>query len=189
VLVACGNGTSGSTKSGEKAAKARGNVSGSTADPGGASSALKPYSGSNAIITSSNQQSKTVALKIIGGQSGSSSGFNFNGYSNGNMVIKVPEGWKVTVDFSVQSSLSHSAVIAPWSEREASSFDTAFAGSAMPDYTSGINKGDKPVSFSFAADKAGKYAIVCAVPGHDDLGMWDEFDVENGLVKPEVLIK
>ncbi len=33
--------------------------------------------------------------------------------------------------------------------------------------------------FSFIADKAGKYAIVCGVPGHDAAGMWDTLVVSD----------
>lgn len=105
------------------------------------------------------------------------------------MVIKIPEGWKVTVNFTVDSSLSHSLVVAPWSERQAGSFTPAFDGSDTPNYSTGIHKGDPAVRFSFAAATAGQYAMVCAVPGHDDLGMWDELDVVTGLAKPEVLVK
>jgi len=164
--------------------------SGKGADPGGASSTgLKPYSGSDTIIGSSSTSAKSVTLNIIGAQRGSSNSFNFNGYSNGNMVIKIPEGWKVTVHYTVQGSLAHSAIIVPWSQRQASSFTKAFPGSAIPDYQSGITSGDPPATFSFTASSAGRYAIVCAVPGHDDLGMWDEIDVVSGLAKPDVLVK
>jgi uncharacterized cupredoxin-like copper-binding protein len=36
------------------------------------------------------------------------------------------------------------------------------------------------VGFTFVANKVGKYAIVCAVPGHDVGGMWDVFQVTRG---------
>lgn len=164
--------------------------SGNSSDPGGGPSAgLKPYGGSATIIASTNASAQAVTLDIVGSQRGSSNSFNFNGYSNGDMVIKIPAGWKVTVHYTVQGSLAHSAIIAPWSQRQASSFTKAFPGSAMPDYRSGITSGDPPATFSFTASSAGKYAIVCAVPGHDDLGMWDELDVVGGLAKPEVLVK
>jgi uncharacterized cupredoxin-like copper-binding protein len=36
------------------------------------------------------------------------------------------------------------------------------------------------VHFNFVPNKAGKYAIVCAVPGHAAGGMWDVFMVTKG---------
>lgn len=150
---------------------------------------FKPYRGSAPIIAAASAGTKTVTLDIIGAQRGSSNSFNFNGFSNGDMVIKVPAGWTVTVHFSVQGSLAHSAIIVPWSQRQAFSFTKAFPGSAMPGYQSGISGGEPPVDFSFTASNAGRYAIVCAVPGHDSLGMWDEFEVVSGLAKPEVLVR
>lgn len=184
LLAACG-----SARSAQKGASPPGSSKGAAAVDTGSSSSLKPYSGSDKIIASSDSKTKAVTLNLIGGQKNSSNGFNFNGFSKGDMVIKIPEGWRVTVHFSVQSSLSHSAIIAPWSQREASTFTPAFPGSATPHYSSGINKSDQPIDFSFSAGKAGKYSIVCAVPGHDDLGMWDELDVVRGLSSPLVLVK
>lgn len=165
---------------------------GSQAPPsgsGGTAPDPHPYRGSDNIIASSNAQTKTVTLNIIGAQGNANSGFNFNGFANGSMIIKVPEAWKVTVNYRVEASLYHSAIVVPWSERQAGSFKRAFPGSAMPHYLSGINKNHAAVHFSFTADKAGRYALVCAIPGHDIIGMWDQFDVVEGLAKPEVLVK
>ncbi len=185
LLTACSGSKakSGSTEATTPTAKAS---TASTTDP---PPGYKPYSGSDHIIASTNQESKSVTLDIVGGQGNAGSGFNFNGYSNGDMIVEVPEGWKVSVDFTVDSSLSHSIIITPWSQRQAAGFTKAFNGAAIPNYSSGIHKGDPAAHFSFEASKAGKYAMVCAVPGHNDLGMWDQFDVVSGLAKPEVLVK
>lgn len=148
-----------------------------------------PYQGNDHIIGAENRSAKSVTLNIIGAQGNANSGFNFNGFSNGDMIVKVPKGWKVLVNYSVDSTLYHSLIIVPWGQRQAYTFTTAFPGAAIPDYTSGIDKNSGPVHFSFTADKAGDYALVCAVPGHDELGMWDEFDVVSGLARPEVLVK
>ncbi|HUX21454.1 MAG TPA: sulfocyanin-like copper-binding protein [Spirochaetia bacterium] len=186
LLAACSNSKPASAPVAAKAKSAAGSAA-STDPP--ATTALKPYTGSDTIIGSADAQSRSVTLNIIGGQGDAGSGFNFNGYANGDMVIKIPVGWKVTVNFTVESSLSHSLVVAPWAQRQAGSFTPAFGGAATPNYSTGIHKGDPAVQFSFPATSAGQYAIVCAVPGHDDLGMWDELDVVGGLAKPEVLVK
>lgn len=185
LLTAC----SGSKAKSSSAATADTSVKTSTAPAADPPPGYKPYSGSDHIIASTNPQAKAVTLDIIGGQGNAGSGFNFNGYSKGDMIVEVPEGWRVSVDFTVDSSLSHSIIITPWSQRQAGSFTKAFSGASIPNYSSGIHKGDPAAHFSFQASKAGKYAMVCAVPGHDDLGMWDQFDVVSGLAKPEVLVK
>jgi sulfocyanin len=149
---------------------------------------LVPYSGPDTIVTS-DAASKSVTINLAGGEGSAAKGFNFNGYGNGDMHVQVPTGWTVKVRFTDASSTPHSALIAPWEERQASSFHMAFTGSAGADYKSGIEQGDPPQTFTFPADKAGHYAIVCGVPGHDDLGMWDEFDVVDNLAAPQVLVK
>ena len=137
----------------------------------------------------SDAASKTVTANLVGGQGTAANGFNFNGYANGDMQVQVPTGWTVKVSFVDQSSTPHSALIVPWEERQAGGFPPGFHGSAAADFRSGIEKGDDPQTFSFTVDKAGQYAIVCGVPGHDSAGMWDEFDVVDNLAAPRVLVK
>ncbi len=178
-LVACGNSSGSATRSAGAAA------SGSTSI---AMSGMAPYSGSDRILTS-DTSSKSVSIDLVAAEGSAASGFNFNGYAKGAMAIEVPTGWSVKVIFTDASSTPHSALIVPWNERHAAIFHPAFTGSATPDYRSGIEKGDSAQSFSFTADKAGQYALVCGVPGHDDLGMWDSFDVIDNLAAPRVLVK
>jgi sulfocyanin len=122
----------------------------------------------------------TAALTLIAGYNDAQSGFNFNGAGNGNMVISIPVGARVTVTFSNKGSLPHSAVVTPWSNRTGTSgFPAAFSGSSSPNPASGITAGTTQ-HFSFTAVKEGKYAIVCAVPGHAAAGMWDVFTVTHG---------
>jgi hypothetical protein len=152
--------------------------------PGVASAAGHPAHGHGRVakITwlSVNTKSKTVTLTLIAGYNSAVSGFNFNGYGNGKMTISVPLHYRVNVVFTNKGSTIHSAVFVPYSERNASgSFKMAFAHASTPSPTGGTAIG-KTVKFSFVASKTGTYAIVCAVPGHDALGMWDVFKVTSG---------
>ncbi|MGH2346103.1 MAG: sulfocyanin-like copper-binding protein [Chloroflexota bacterium] len=71
-------------------------------------------------------------------------------------------------------------MITPWSSRGSTSgYSDAFKGSGSANPTSGITSG-RTDQFSFTANKAGKYALVCAVPGHEAAGMWDVFNVTSG---------
>ena len=149
----------------------------------------KAYAGKSPIVVSSDAAARTAHLEIIGSDGLGALGFNFNGYANGDLVVEVPEGWTVTITFKVDSVFHHSLAIVPWSQHKAHTFTDAFAGSSVPHPKQGIRRGDKPVTFSFIASKAGSYAMVCEVHGHDDLGMWDHFDVVSGLNAPAAFVK
>ncbi|HUX22678.1 MAG TPA: sulfocyanin-like copper-binding protein [Spirochaetia bacterium] len=149
----------------------------------------KVYSGKPPIILSSDPAQKNAALEIVGSDGIGALGFNFNGYANGDMVVQVPAGWTISVTFKVDSVFHHSLAIVPWQQRKAHVFSDAFPGSSIPDPKAGIRRSSRPVTFSFVAESAGQYAMVCEVPGHDDLGMWDEFDVVQGLEAPAVFVR
>ena len=122
-------------------------------------------------------QTHTAKLTLIAAYTNALGGFNFNGYSNGKMVITIPVGYRVTVIFSNKSSVPHSAVFTPYSKKNRNSnFPLAFKGATSPDPTSGIGAGTTQ-RFTFVASKPGTYALVCGVPGHEAAGMWDVLKV------------
>ncbi len=176
-LAACGN-SNGSAKSALTA----------TAASAGVTATLTSYSGSDSVLVF-DAASKTATVSLKAGEGSAAKGFNFNGYSKGNLRIEVPTGWRVKVSMVDESNTPHSALIVPWKERLGGSLHPAFHGSAPADFRSGIEKGDDPQKFVFTASKAGEYAIVCGVPGHIDAGMWDAFVVVNKLPAPRVLVK
>jgi sulfocyanin len=179
VLVACGNSGGKAKGTGVMAA----GVSG-----GAATAGVVLYPGPDKILAG-DAASKTVTVNLIAGQGNAANGFNFNRYANGDMHVQVPTGWTVKVSMVDESNVPHSALIVPWEERTGGSLRPAFAGSAGADFRSGIEKGDDPQKFTFIADKAGQYAIICGVRGHVDAGMWDVFDVVDNLAAPRVLVK
>lgn len=126
-----------------------------------------------------NSKTHTATLTLIAAYSNDLSGYNFNGYDKGKMTISVPSGTKVNVVFSNNAPLPHSAVFTPYSKMTSSKVPVAFKGAESPNPTSGLVKG-KTQKFSFVANKVGKYALVCAVPGHELIGMWDTFMVTKG---------
>ena len=145
--------------------------------PGLPAAAAHPPAGTpNWLVV--NAKTHTVTLTLIAGYKGG--GFDFNGDSNGKMVISVPTGYKVNVIFSNRGAAPHSAVVTLYNKRSSvSGFPLAFRGAGSPNPVSGIGKG-KTQRFSFTANKVGKYALVCAVPGHAAAGMWDVFQVTRG---------
>lgn len=158
----------------------------------GALAALAPLAGASAAHHSGhaastptwlsvNSKAHSATLTIIAGYNGNVSGFNFNGYGNGKMVVTIPKGYKVTVVFSNKGSFPHSVVFTPFSDlKKMDGYPLAFKGSTSPDNTSGIQAGSKAQKFTFTVDKTGKYAIVCGVTGHEAAGMWDVLMVSNG---------
>jgi sulfocyanin len=116
---------------------------------------------------------------------------NFEGYGKGDMKITVPAGWKVNVTYTNQQSggITHSVGFVNWAQRQAKDgqFTPAFTGSVGPtnNFSNGVPAG-QPVKYSFTADKAGQYAIVCGVPTHASMGMWDEFDVSASAQAPTI---
>ena len=128
-----------------------------------------------------NARTHTASLTLIAGYNNAVSGYNFNGYGNGKMTVTVPVGARVNVTFSNKSAaLNHGFVVTPYADRNTSgSFPVAFKGASSANPTTGTLKG-KVEHHSFVANKAGKYAIVCAVPGHATSGMWDVLQVVKG---------
>jgi sulfocyanin len=138
-----------------------------------ATSSVQGQSASPLLATS--PSTRTVELQVLAADSTGSSQFNFDGASDGAMTITVPLGWKIEVTCANRSTvLSHScAIVQPASAR------LAFKGSSTSAPTMGVPPG-KAEAFSFVANKAGSYQLVCLVPGHRDAGMWDHFVVSSG---------
>ncbi|MGH7698006.1 MAG: sulfocyanin-like copper-binding protein [Candidatus Dormibacteria bacterium] len=117
---------------------------------------------------------RTLTWKLVAGYQGRNHGLNFDGDSSGAMLVTVPVGWTVVVDFSNVASINHSAaVVAP------SGTTAAFPGAEIPNPTAGTPPG-QTASFTFTASQVGSYRVTCLVPGHEQAGMWDSFDVSSG---------
>jgi plastocyanin len=117
---------------------------------------------------------QTFTLKLEAGYQDVNLGLNFDGEDKGEMVVTVPVGWTVTVDFSNQGSINHSAAVVT-----ATGTTPAFTGASTPDPTVGTDPG-QAAPFTFSADQVGSYRIACLIPGHEGLGMWDSFVVAPG---------
>jgi len=149
---------------------------------------LVPYAGPEKILVI-DAANKSATINLVGSEGNAAYGMNFNNFAKGGMVVRVPLGWSVTVSLVVNSNLKHSAEIVPWAQREGEDFTPSFAGSDPKDAAVGIGKGAPKVEYTFRADRTGQYAVVCAVPGHAEAGMWDEFDVVAGADAPQLLVK
>jgi len=121
---------------------------------------------------------KVVRLTLISGWNNANAGFNFNGGAYGRMVVTAPLGDKVMVTYKNNVAVFHDVdIIRYQTPLPSHSASPAFAGarSPLPQFKPGapLPSSGKPVMFSFVADKAGTYMIICGVPGHALAGMWD----------------
>ena len=114
---------------------------------------------------------KTATLKLEAGYHDVNNTLSFDGEADGKLVVTIPVGWTVVVNFSNVDKINHSAaVVTP------TGTTPVFAGASIPNPTVGIPPGAH-ATFSFVASQVGDYRIACLVPGHEDLGMWATFDV------------
>ena len=117
---------------------------------------------------------KTVTWKLLAGSPAVNHGLNFDGYDQGAMTVTVPVGWSVTVDFSNQASINHSAAVVT-----ATGTTPVFPGAETPSPLAGTAPGQTAI-FTFTASQVGSYRMSCLVPGHEPAGMWVSFTVAAG---------
>lgn len=110
---------------------------------------------------------RTVQLNVVITDS------RFNGYSSGQMTVRVPRGWKVDVYCSNQTSTPRSCAILP------SAGSTTPAGAISSDPAAHVAAGEA-TNFSFVVRTVGSYRVASFVPRHGDGGMWENLEVVAG---------
>jgi FtsP/CotA-like multicopper oxidase with cupredoxin domain len=131
------------------------------------------------------EASQTVTLDIVAGKDDSNNRWNFNGYSRGNGAIVVPLGYTVTINFrNDDPNIAHSIGVDTRTGDFPATFqdpEPVFAGAISAAATS-MQEGTQPgesESFSFTADAAGEYSLICYIPAHAATGMWIRFTVSS----------
>lgn len=128
---------------------------------------------------------KTASLDIHAGQTPDNNHWNFNGYDKGNATITVPEGYKVTINFTNDDpSLAHSIGVDSAYTTFPPTFTNPqpiFSGAISSDPTDPgkATQPHKSQTVTFTASKAGSYTLNCFIPGHAMAGMWIHFDVSS----------
>ncbi|MFC4426727.1 sulfocyanin-like copper-binding protein [Deinococcus navajonensis] len=119
---------------------------------------------------------KTTVFTVIAQSDSSNSGLNFNGASQGGKTFTVPLGWTVRIQYKNAGPMPHSLVVVP-AGAPVLSYDqaaAAFKGAASPDPVKGVVK---QATLTFKASKAGKYLLICGVPGHGMGGQYINLEV------------
>lgn len=125
-----------------------------------------------------------VMLDITAGATNAQNYWNFNGFTAGKGEIIVPVGSKVTINFvNSDPNMAHSVGIEAWrdSMMGALTANPVFAGavSSNPGSLTESTMPGQSETVTFTADKAGKYQMICYVPGHAQIGMWVTFIVSE----------
>ncbi len=142
---------------------------------GASRSALAPGS-----ILGVDAPSRTVSLLLEANATGALGGFNFDGYGEGQMRVRVPVGWRVEVTCTnLSSTLTHSCAVIDDSRLSPYGAPVAFRGATTPDARVGLGFG-VTARFDFVASRVGTYRIACLVVGHEIDGMWDWLTVTAG---------
>lgn len=116
-----------------------------------------------------------VDVTLIAADGGSNNGFNFDGYGRGELLVRVPRGWRVTVHCKNNGPLRNSCVVVSGLEAAA----PAFPGATTPNPVMGLGSGAS-ASFSFTPTHTGVYRLASLVAGHEQARMWDLLEVTSG---------
>lgn len=173
-LAACGGGE-------PPADTSSGGSSGAAAAP----AAAAPAAGGEMTMPSwfsVDNGARTVDMTITAGLTDKQNYWNYNGATNGEMTITVPQGYTVSITLvNNDPMMAHSLGISSQTSGFGANVDTnpAFPGAITPNPTSMVD-GTMPgqeASIEFVAATAGNYSMVCYVPGHAAVGMWVRFNV------------
>ena len=116
--------------------------------------------------------SRTVELTLIAAYGRSNNGFNFDGYGRGELVVRVPLGWRLTVHCENKGPLRNSCAVVAGPEATA----PAFPGASTPSPVIGLGSGQS-ATFSFTASRVGVYRLASIVPGHEQARMFAVLEV------------
>jgi len=117
-------------------------------------------------------QTRSAVVTLIAGYPASDYQFNYDGYGNGQLVLRVPVGWTMTVQCANRSTVNQScAVVADGHATEPLQPDWS-----TPNPQKGLNPGES-ASFEFAPQGPGSYRIASLVAGSEASGMWLTLEV------------
>ncbi len=115
---------------------------------------------------------KSAVVTLIAGYPASDFQFNYDGYTDGSLVLTVPAGWEITVQCANRSTISNSCAVVA----DARSTEPLQPGWSTPDPRHGLDPGAS-ASFVFTPQTPGAYRIASLVPGSEASGMWLDLEV------------
>jgi sulfocyanin len=136
-----------------------------------------------------NPATRTATFKLIAGVPGhAKSPFNFDGYTDGELTLVVPENATLVINFVNEDGTPHSAqVIADQKPIPNMALDNPAIPRA---YTRAVGEGIAQFgsdNMRFKAAPAGDYLIFCGVPGHGLSGMWIRLRIKADATTPALI--
>ena len=133
-----------------------------------------------------NQAKKQVNFDIVSAWNANNNGYNFNGYYQGAIELKVPADWQVRITMTnLDANAPHSMILTdPFSEDdipdelvgEFAIFNRAYIDTVFANESS---------IMQFKA-KAGDYWLFCGIKGHGVNGMWIKLKADPDIKMPMV---
>jgi hypothetical protein len=119
--------------------------------------------------------SHTAIVTLIAGYPATDYQFNYNGYGNGSLILKVPAGWTITVQCENRGTIAYSCAVV------AGGGDTIplDPGWSTPNPRAGLQPGES-ASFAFTPQQPGAYRIASLVAGTEASGTWADLQVVGG---------
>ena len=132
---------------------------------------------------------RTATFKLVAGIPGrAKSPFNFDGFTDGELTMTVPESATVVLNFVNEDGTPHSAELIGDSTQPLPNM--ALDQPAIPRaYSRAVSEGIAQFGrdvIRFKAAPAGDYRIICGVPGHALSGMWIRFEVSKEAKSPSL---
>ena len=136
-----------------------------------------------------NEDDETVTITLVAGETSSNNYWNYNGLLAGDAIVRVPVDYEVTVNLiNEDPAMGHSVGVGELQDSYPSTFsdeeaEPLFDGAVTPNPTS-MTESTQPGeedSFTFTADEAGEFALICYVDGHAQQNMWLEFHITDDM--------
>lgn len=152
--------------------------------PSGDSKAAEPQE--SMFLSVDPNTPKTARLVVVSAYNPVNYGMNFNGFAKGGARYTIPQGWTVSVNFTNNSPVPHSAIVVEKPMvKKLQMGEPAFKGASTPYPVRGTT-GKGGVAFQFVADEAGEFAMACGFPSHSANGHWIAFDVSTTATAPSL---
>lgn len=120
-------------------------------------------------------EARTAIVTLIAGYPASDFQFNYDGYTDGSLVLEVPVGWQVTVQCANRSTVANSCAVVA----DGTATAPMQPGWSTPDPVRGLDPGQS-ASFEFTPQATGSYRIASLVRGSEASGMWLDLEVVAG---------